>query len=259
MPKIEKHADGSFCWMELATTDQAGAKQFYPTLFGWETSDFPMGPNEYYTMFKLGGGDAGAAYTMREEERKMAPPHWNLYIQVADADRAAKRAAELGGTVVAGPFDVMTFGRMAVILDPAGAAFCIWQPMQNPGTTVTAEPGTVCWADLYTPNADRAKQFYEGLFGWSMEPGKNDPAYLHIKNGDEFIGGVPTVRPGEMQVPPSWNLYFHVTSCEASTAKAKELGAKVYEGPATIENVGRFSVVADPQGAVFSLFEPATR
>jgi predicted enzyme related to lactoylglutathione lyase len=254
MPKVEKHAPGSFCWVELATTDQNSAKQFYSTLFGWKPADFPIGPSEVYTMFQLGGGDAAAGYTMREEERKSAPPHWNLYIAVASADDAAKHAAELGGKVIAPPFDVMAFGRMAVIMDPTGAVFRVWEAKQTIGTTVGGEPGTVCWADLNTPDVPRARQFYSALFGWQIAPGEHDPSgYLHIKNGDQFIGGMP---PDAGQLPPHWILYYQVTDCDTSTAKVKEMGGKVMMAPMTLENVGRFSVVADPQGAAFSLFQP---
>jgi hypothetical protein len=258
MPRIEKHAPGTFCWIELGTTDQSSAKNFYSALFGWASADFPMGPNDYYTMFQLGGGEAGAAYNMRPEERAMVPPHWNLYIAVTSADDAARRAAELGGKVVQAPFDVMTFGRMAVIQDPTGAFFCVWESKQHAGTTVAHEPGTLCWADLSTPDQNRAKQFYESLFGWKLAPGEKDTSgYLHIKAGEEFIGGVPPASMRDANIPPHWLLYFLVTDCDASTAKAKQLGGRELMPAMSMEGVGRFSVVADPQGAVFSLFQPA--
>jgi predicted enzyme related to lactoylglutathione lyase len=260
MPKIDTHAPGTFCWVELGTTDQNAAKQFYTSLFGWTANDFPMGPNEAYTMFQLGGGEAGAAYTMRAEERAAAPPHWNLYVAVKSADDAAKRAGELGGKILAGPFDVMAFGRMAVIMDPTGAVFCVWEPKQHIGTTVAHENGTLCWADLNTSDPARAQKFYEGLFGWKFSPGQNDTSgYLHIQNGEEFIGGMPSASQQMPGVPPHWMLYFLVGDCDASTAKAKQLGAREYMAPMTMENVGRFSIVADPQGASFSLFQPAQR
>jgi len=53
MAHIDKHAPGEFCWLELATTDQNAAKAFYSSVLGWSINDFPMGPNEVYTMFQL--------------------------------------------------------------------------------------------------------------------------------------------------------------------------------------------------------------
>src|SRR2546425_5023173 len=122
MTYIDKHPAGSFCWIELATTDQKAAKDFYGSLFGWSPQDSPIGPNEFYTIFKLEGRDAAAGYTLRAEQREQGVlPHWMVYIAIDSADQAAGKAKELGGTVVVPPFDVMDLGRMAVIHDPTGA------------------------------------------------------------------------------------------------------------------------------------------
>jgi hypothetical protein len=258
MPKVESHAPGAFCFVELASLDQNQAKSFYEPLFGWSHVDYPMGPDSFYTMFQTGGGDAGAAYTMREEERSQAPPHWNLYVAVADADDAAKRAAELGGTIIAAPFDVPGQGRMAVIQDPTGAFFCIWQGTNSIGITVLGESGTLCWADLNTAEPELAKTFYEGLFGWSIVTSQNDPSgYLHIKNGEEFIGGIPPASDRDPSIPPNWMIYYQVDDVDATAATAKELGGTEYLAPMTMEGVGRMAVIADPQGASFAIFKSA--
>src|SRR2546429_9768334 len=68
MPIVEKHAPGDFCWMELATTDHAGAKKFYSELFAWSFTESPIGPNEFYTMFKVDGRDVGAACRLDAEQ-----------------------------------------------------------------------------------------------------------------------------------------------------------------------------------------------
>src|SRR4051794_27622657 len=105
---------GSFCWFELATPDQSGAKAFYESLFGWTSADMPIGPSDLYTIFKHGGRDAAAAYTMRAEHRQAGmPPNWLVYVMVDDADAAAARAASLGANVGVKPFDVTDQGRMA--------------------------------------------------------------------------------------------------------------------------------------------------
>jgi uncharacterized protein len=256
MPNIDKHAPGTFTWVELATTDQNAAKSFYMSLFGWAENTQPIGPNDFYTIFKIDGRDAAAGFTMREDERKMGvPPHWNLYIAVADADQSAKRAAELGGKVLAPPFDVMDAGRMAVIQDPTGAIFQLWQPKRNQGIGIAGAEGTLCWADLSTPDPARAKPFYEGLFGWKISASPNDTSgYLHLQNGEEYIGGMPPASARPPDAPPHWLLYFFVSDVDASAAKAKQLGAAIHMAPMDIQNVGRMAILADPQGAVFSIF-----
>jgi len=153
MPTTDKHAPGAFCWIELATTDRKAAGSFYTSLFGWKTSENPMGPDAFYTMFTLDGHVSAGGYTMSAQEQAQGvPPHWNLYVNVANADDAAKRAAELGGKVIDAPFDVQTHGRMAVIQDPGGAVFAVWQAGDHNGIGVRDEPGSLCWADLNTPD-----------------------------------------------------------------------------------------------------------
>jgi len=259
MPNIDTHAPGTFCWVELATSDQNAAKSFYGSLFGWSANDSPMGPGEVYTIFQLEGREAAAAYTLRPDQREYGvPPNWSIYIAVESADRSAARARELGAKVVVEPFDVMEAGRMAVLLDPTGALFNVWQPKASQGIGIAGVNGTLCWGDLSTPDAARASEFYSKLFGWEIAAEEKDPSgYLHIKNGDKFIGGIPPAGHRNPNAPPHWLPYFLVTDCDASAAHAKEHGASFYVAPMTMEGVGRMAVVADPQGAVFALFQPS--
>ena len=137
MANIDQHAPGSFSWIELATSDQAAAKSFYASLFGWEIFDVPMGPDQVYTLFQLGGRDTAAGYQLDAAQKtRGVPTHWNIYIAVTSADETAERVAGLGGTVVAPPFDVAEQGRMAIVQDPTGASFSIWQPKQHTGIKV---------------------------------------------------------------------------------------------------------------------------
>lgn len=258
MRRIDKHAPGGFCWIELATTDQPAAKAFYTSLFGWQVVDRPMGPSDFYSMFELDGAHVAAAYTMRPEERSQGiPPHWMLYVSTASADQSAAQAAELGGKILAPAFDVFDVGRMAVLADPAGAVFSVWQAKKHKGLGLAGAPGTLCWADLNTPDVEAAKRFYTGLFHWKISAGENDPSgYLHIQNGEEYIGGIPPSAHRNPNAPPHWMLYFLVSDCDHTANQAKELGASIRLAPVTMENVGRMAVLADPQGAVFALFQP---
>ncbi len=257
MTNVDKHSPGSFCWIELATTDQNAAKSFYTSLFGWAVTDNPMGPGDFYSIFKLHGRDAAAAYTMRKDQREQGvPPNWSLYIAVESADQAAAKAAQAGGKVLAPAFDVMDVGRMAVLQDPTGAVFCVWQAKKTQGIGVAGEPGAFCWADLSTPDPDRAAKFYSALFGWKVEKGEKDPSgYLHVKNGEAFIGGIPPAAHRDPKTPPHWLSYFMVADVAASSEKATQLGAKMLMPPQNMEGVGTWSIVADPQGAVFALFK----
>jgi predicted enzyme related to lactoylglutathione lyase len=259
MTNIDKHPAGSFCWIELHTTDQTAAKSFYGSLFGWQSEDMPMGPNDFYTEFKLQGREAAAGCTLRPEQRALGvPPHWTIYIAVENTDAAVTKAEQLGGKILAPAFDVMDAGRMAWIQDPTGAAFCFWMAKKNTGIRIAEIHGTLCWADLSTPDPKRASDFYSGLFGWQVTADPKDPSgYLHIKNGEHFIGGIPPANWPQPGVSAHWMAYFQVDDVDAAAAKARQMGANVYLSPMSMEGVGRFSVIADPQGAVFAIFKSA--
>jgi uncharacterized protein len=263
MPQVDKHPPGAFCWIELGTTDQNAAKKFYASVFGWDVKDMPMGPGAAYTIFKLQDRDAAAAYTLRPDQRSMGvPPHWMLYVTVENADVAAKKAQALGGKIMAGPFDAGTFGRMAVIQDPTGAILSLWQAKDSAGLGIAGENGTLCWSDLSTPDQARAAKFYSDLFGWRMtEDTDDDPpsGYLHIQNGDDFIGGISPAKHRDPKTPPHWLAYFQVQDCDSTAAKAKQLSAELYLAPMTMEGVGRIAVIADPQSAVFAIFQAMPR
>jgi predicted enzyme related to lactoylglutathione lyase len=258
MTNIDKHPAGSFCWIELTTNDQNAAKSFYTTLFGWTVTDIPMGPNDFYSIFKIDGRDAAAGYTMRKEQRDAGvKPSWVPYIAVDNADQAAEKASQVGGTILQPSFDVMDQGRMAVIQDPTGAVFCVWQAKKSTGIGISSVSGSLCWADLNTGDPERAAKFYSELFGWKLEKGEKDPSgYLHIKNGQHFIGGIPPAHH-DQKTPPHWLAYFLCDDVAATSAKAAKLGGKVLMPAQAMEGVGTWSIVADPQGAVFALFKSA--
>lgn len=258
MTRVAEHSPGSFCWIDLATSDQSAAKNFYGALFAWTAEDSPMGPNDFYTMFRLEGRDAAAAYTLpADQQASGVPPHWNLYVAVTNAEAAASRAVALGGKVHAGPFDVADYGRMAVIEDPAGARFSVWEAKTHHGIGISGIEGAFCVADLSTPDQERAGRFYSDLFGWRVMKEDEVPAhnYHHLFNGDAFIGGILPPSFRDPSSPPHWLIYFTASDCDAVVAKTKQLGGRVYLPPMPIEDIGRMAVLADPQGASFAVFQ----
>ena len=153
-------------------------------------------------------------------------------------------------------FDVMDVGRMAVIADPQGAHFSLWEPKTHIGSQISDEPGAMCWNELSTSDTDAAGAFYSGLFGWSHESSEMGPMiYTTFKNGDRMAAGMLEINPEWGEVPPHWSIYLTVSDCDASVAKVGELGGKVIEPARDIPEVGRFAMAADPQGAAFALIQ----
>jgi predicted enzyme related to lactoylglutathione lyase len=267
MGKRTSYAPGTFSWVELATTDPDGAKQFYGALFGWEAEDNPI-PEEagggVYTMLGLRGETVAALYEQRQDQREAGiPPNWFSYVTVADADAAADRARELGGAVHAGPFDVMTQGRMAVVADPTGAMFGVWQARDSIGATLVNDPGCLTMNELSTNDVPVATTFYEGLFGWKVEEldtGDGPPywAVRHEGAAGGLNGGMRELAPEQVDagIPPHWMPYFTTESVDGSVATTKDAGGSLVFGPLAIPS-GRFAVLHDPQGAFFALCEGA--
>jgi len=257
MGKRTRYEPGTFCWVDLATTDPAAAKAFYGALFGWTAVDVPMGEGSTYTMLRLDGDDVAALYELEPERREQGvPPHWFHYVSVANADEAAARARALGGTPHGEPFDVGDSGRMVVIQDPTGAVFAAWQPGSHIGAGRVNDPGCLTWNELQTRDPERAIAFYSALFGWEAQPIAEDGtlAYVSLRHGGRPAGGMMPMTAQHGDVPPAWLAYFTVPSCDEAAARLGNLGGAVLAGPMNVGN-GRIAVVRDPQGAAFALFE----
>ncbi len=252
MSEQSDYAPGTPSWVDIGT-DVEPAKQFYGQLFGWTGQE--AGPPEEtggYGFF-MKGDKMVAGYGPQQNP---GPPAWSVYIATADADDTTARVEKAGGTVIVAPMDVMGAGRMAVYQDPTGAFISTWQAGDHRGAQLWGETGAVCWVELNTRDAARAKDFYPAVFGWSEQTHEGEMPYTEFHLGEPAVGGMlvlPDSVPAE--VPPHWLAYFGVDDVDATTAKAKELGAGAVVEPMDIPGEGgRFSVMLDPQGAVFGLF-----
>jgi uncharacterized protein len=120
--------------------------------------------------------------------------------------------------------------------------------------------GNFVWYELHTSDVNAAIPFYEDVIGWKTETfGGGDNPYVMWTAGGPPLGGVMTLQEEarKMGAPPHWLAYVAADDVDALTKKAESLGAKTYVAPMDIPTVGRFSVIADPQGAVIALFKGA--
>lgn len=249
MPRIDSYTQGTPSFVDLTTPDQEAAKAFYAALFGWQYDDQPLEEGGYYSMVRKGDGVV-AGIGGQLPELAGQPAFWAVYLATDDVDTAAAAVLEAGGAVEAGPFDVMTAGRMAAIQDPTGARVNLWTPRDSIGSEIVNEPGAPTWNELVTPDLETATAFYSTVLGVSWET-------MQMGGGDYtclFAGGKPVgaaLPPAVAGQPPHWNVYFNVESTDGTLARAMELGGTVLAEPWDVAGVGRLAVVTDPQGAMF--------
>jgi predicted enzyme related to lactoylglutathione lyase len=216
--EFERYEDGVPSWVDLGSTDLEKSREFYAALFGWNC---PAGPPEAggYSVCDLGGKTvAGLGPLMNPG----MPPVWMTYVNVDSADATAAKVAANGGTVFAGPMDVMDAGRMVVFADPIGAVIGLWQPDQHTGAQVANEPNTYCWSELVTTDLDASKAFYGAVFGWDavdQGPPGGPPAYTEWQLNGKSIGGMLQKSPDmPAEMPPAWGVYFAVCSWARPTS-----------------------------------------
>jgi|SRR5215216_367332 len=248
MGERTQHPPGTFSWADLGTTDPGATKSFYVGLFGWDTEDIPIPGGSTYTMARLDGKSAAALYPGQPGQ----PPAWMSYVTVDDVDAVTRRAIEFGGTAMQEPFDVMEAGRVALLQDPTGAVFALWQPRDSIGAEIVNGHGALCLNQLNTSDPGRAEEFYTDLFGWRFERVNDDPPYWGVYRGERLNAGMLPL-PADSPGPSHWLVYFGIDDIDAAAEKIDGSGGSVAV-PKTEIPGGRFIVARDPQGAHFALF-----
>ncbi|WP_117213572.1 VOC family protein [Allorhizocola rhizosphaerae] len=240
-------------WIDLQTTDVEAARHFYSRLFGWTTQVSPEPEAMGYTLFLQDGKQvAGVGPAMAPG----TPPVWTMYVATDDADATTVKVEQAGGTVLVPPMDVLDYGRMAVFVDPSGAAFAVWQAGKNPGGELFGVDNTYCWSELTTREPKVGKDFYPKVFGWTFTEREGPNPYTTFQLGDGPAAGM-MVMEGEQwppDLPNHWMNYIQVAGCDATAARVKELGGTVTVEPSDTP-FGRFAIVHDPQGAYFSVIQ----
>lgn len=252
MAEFTGYAPGTPSWIDLSTTDMDAAKRFYGSLFGWEMTapDPQMGG---YANFLHHGKQVGGVSPVMSPDQH---PAWGTYIATADATATAQAVRENGGHVIMEPMDVMGLGRMALFADPTGAFFGVWQAGTHKGAQLANEPGAFCWNELLTRDMAAATAFYPKVFGWGVQVlGAGAESYtLWQVNGREIAGGMAMPAAVPSEVPALWRVYFGVTDCDATVAKAQAEGGALLI-PAMDSPQGRFAILADPFGATFAVIQ----
>lgn len=236
--RIRGFAPATPCWVELASTDPGRAQDFYARLFGWQ----PAGDR-----FRL-DGRAVAGLTRARIGR---PGGWLSYLATPDLDAAVRRVTSAGGWCLSRPADGHG-GRAAIVADPGGAAFGLWQAGDFAGAQSAGEPNTMAWPELITGDARTAAGFYGSVFGWLLrgERGADDSRGDWLTSAHDAIAGlVPGAGPAR------WRVAIQVADCDRAADACLDLGGQVISGPAPM-SLGSYAELADPYGAVFAVAAP---
>jgi uncharacterized protein len=249
--KVESYAPGTPCWVDIQCADLGASQAFYADLLGWEYEQMEAEGMPGYPLATFEGDRVAGLMPAGEHG---APQMWSTHISVADAEETAAKVAAAGGKVLAPPFDIAGLGRAAVITDPDGAVFEIWEPHGFAGAERVNGPGALTWNELGTRDIEGAKAFYGAVFDWTFEEdelqradgGPGPAIYVTWTLDGNDVGGMMDISgmlPAE--VPAHWLVYFGVPDTDAAVAKVKAAGGDVRFGPVDIP-AGRFAVVTEP-------------
>lgn len=262
MSAREHYESGVPCWVESLQSDPAAAIGFYAGLFGWDFAgpgEMPGDPPGRYFVARLRGRDVAGVGSRPPGQDGAAV--WGTHISVASAEEAAERAHAAGGSVLVEPFGALPAGRCAVLRDPAGAVFCVWEPGTRHGAQLVNEPSAWAISMLHSSGPDAAAAFYAEVFGWERATmGAGGGVELLRLPG--YVGGEPqqpvprdvvaVMAPDGEGAGSYCSVDFWISDARAAAQRVSELGGRVLAEPSESPRF-RTAVLADPAGAAFSV------
>jgi len=248
---------GAPTWADLWTSDVPAARRFYGELFGWEATEPDEEFGGYFTFTR---GDVPVAGAMGDMPDAPANNSWKVYFATDDIDTTLASAEGAGGQVVFPPMPVGDLGIQALVTDPNGAGFGLWQPVTFQGFTTIEEPGTPSWFELHTRNHSSALAFYRTVLRWEVSSGSDTDEFRYsvmrdVAGGEDLVGIMDSTSFLRDEEPAHWEVYWHVDGMGDAVERLRALGGSVLIGP-DVTPYGDLAVVADPMGAQFRLRVP---
>lgn len=270
MSERARYPAGVPCWVETLQPDPSAALAFYGPLFEWEFAGAATMPGRHpgrYFVARVRGLDV-AGIGLAAETGDRPDPAWITHVRVDGVDEVLERARRAGGIIRAGPLDARPAGRLAMLTDPAGALFGVWEAGSREGAGLVNEPRAWALSSLRTTDPASSTAFYGTMFGWQAERFGAADAGLTMWRLPGYFGGLPTqpvprdvvgimapLDGGAAADQPHWRVDFFVEDAEATVVRAVSLGGTVIR--ALQDTPGfRNALLADPRGAVFSVTQP---
>jgi predicted enzyme related to lactoylglutathione lyase len=270
MSERDHYPPGVPCWVETLQADAQAAMNFYASVFGWEfEGPAPINSEsagEYYVA-RVDGADVAGIGRLASSGAPRTP-QWTTYVRVDSVAAAAPQAVQAGGNILVAPLDAPPAGSLAILADPAGVPFGIWEPQERQGAQRVDEASAWSLSTLNTNDPAGAKEFYGTLFGWQTEPFGTSgfemfrlPGYfggqpLQPVARDTVAGLIPMDPDGPegsgRPQRPRWDVDFWIDGVDDAAERARACGGTVLAAPFDQGNF-RTAVLADPAGASFSI------
>jgi uncharacterized protein len=250
MSERDSYPAGVPCWVETLQRDRQAAQSFYSSLFGWKIL---VSEEDDYAVARVRGRDVAGIAGAPDEDRQA----WVTHIRVDDCDTAVAAASQAGATVLRQPVTAEPAGRFAVLIDPVGAMFCVWEAEVREGAQLVNEPGAWSMSALQTGDPRSAIAFYNTVFGWEAQTA--GPVTLWRLPG--YVGGEPqqpvprdvvAVLLSDDASPSRWSVDFWVSDLDATAARALDLRGRILVEPHDRPPM-RSALLADPAGVTFSV------
>ncbi|MCF8568960.1 VOC family protein [Gordonia sp. HY002] len=255
-------ADGAPIWFDLASSDPDRAAAFYGELFGWDVSE-PNAELDGYRNFSANGRlVAGLIQAPGEGVADV----WSVYFKVADAAAEVEKAQSAGGSVIVPPMPVGDLGVTALLTDPAGAAYGLWQVGSHAGFSERGTHGTPYWFDEMTMDYAASTDYYTRTLHWELEevgtggdPNSTGPDRYSVVTppgaADSAAGIMSAAGMFGDGHPSFWQVYITVDDVAATLAKVTALGGEVLM-PGEVTPWGTLASFKDPMGAAICLGHP---
>lgn len=211
----------NFIWADLSTFDLAVTKDFYSKAFGWEYQQIDT--NYHYALKSK--KEVSGLYLMPKAFVNMGmPSFWMSYIQVDGIAETVSKAKTLGGKVELAEF-VEGFGSIALIRDPSGAGFTVYDGTQLNARTMSEE-STMVWNELYVSDVNLVFNFYTQLFDWAIEETELN-RFLINNNQGQHIAAIQQVDNEIKGKHEYWSVFFKVEDLDSTISRVSELGGKL--------------------------------
>ena len=251
-----KRPIGAPCWIDLLTSDEGRAREFYTGLFGWTAGEGAPEFGGYFMFMRDGVPVAGGMQKVTGVPTLAVPDQWGVYLSSTNAKATVDKAVAGGGALRVEPVDIADLGTQAIVEDVPGARVGVWQAGAFPGLTVFDQPGAPVWFQLVTSDYAGSVAFYQDVFGWQTRVQSDTPEFrdtVQTAGGEDFAG-IGAALDGDLAAGEAgrWEVFFRVADTDAALARVVELGGTVLREAADTP-FGRLAEAADPTGTRFSL------